>query len=153
MGLAMREVESERLGKDNREATRTPGTQTPRWSSEPHLLRKAGDRWSESPVPYLLCVDASRHRPGGHDVVHDSLTQPFGHLVELQEIPDTVEHLVVPVGVGVHLLENGCHVPEDGGIEKSWRHTEETTCECSVGRAPACATASEKARSLSCTSW
>lgn len=68
--------------------------------------------------PYLLCVDASGHGPGRHDVIHDALTQSLGNLVELQEVPDTVEHLMIPVGVGVHLLENGCHVPEDGGIQK-----------------------------------
>ena len=72
---------------------------------------------SPSP-PYLLCVNASGHGPGGHNVIHDSLAQPLGHLVELQEVPDTVEHLMVPVGVGVHLLENGRHVPKDGGIEE-----------------------------------
>ena len=68
----------------------------------------------------LDCTAASQAHsgPGGHDVIHDSLTQPLGHLVELQEVPDTVEHLMVPVGVGVHLLENGRHVPKDGGIEE-----------------------------------
>ena len=71
--------------------------------------------------PHLLRVDAFGHGPGGDDVVHHALAQPLGNLVELQEVPHVVEHLVVAVGVGVHLLEDGGHVSKDGGVEQSWR--------------------------------
>ena len=70
---------------------------------------------------HLLRVDALGHGPGGDDVVHHPLAQARGHLVELQEVPDVVEHLVVAVGVGVHLLEDGGHVSKDGGVEQSYR--------------------------------
>lgn len=74
--------------------------------------------------PHLLRVDAFSHGPRGHDVVHHPLAQTFGDLVKFQEVPDIVEHLVVTVGVGVHLLEDGGHVSKDGGVEQSWRrHT------------------------------
>lgn len=65
---------------------------------------------------HLLRVDAFGHGPGGDDVVHHPLTQPLGNLVELQEVPDVVEHLMVAIGVGVHLLEDGGDVSKDGGI-------------------------------------
>ena len=71
-------------------------------------------------VVYLLSVDASGHGPGGGDVVHDPLAQAFRHLVEFEEIPHAVQHLVVTVSVGVHLLEDCGHVTEDGGIQESW---------------------------------
>lgn len=67
---------------------------------------------------HLLCVDAFGHGPGGDDVVHHTFTQALGNLVELQEVPDVVEHLVVAVGVGVHLLKDGGHVSKNGGIEQ-----------------------------------
>lgn len=41
---------------------------------------------------------------------------------------------MVPVGVGVHLLENGRHVPEDGGIQESCG--EETTREWAFNQGP-----------------
>lgn len=66
----------------------------------------------------LICIYASRHGPGGHYVVHHSLTKAFGDLVELQEVSHAVEHLVVAVGVGVHLLEDGGHITKDGGVEQ-----------------------------------
>ena len=68
---------------------------------------------------HLLRVDAFGHGPGGDDVVHHPLAQPLGDLVELQEVADVVEHLVVAVGVGVHLLEDGGDVTEDGGVKQS----------------------------------
>lgn len=71
--------------------------------------------------PHLLSVNAFRHGPRGHDVVHHPLAQTFGDLVKFQEVPDIVEHLVVTVGVGVHLLEDGGHVSKDGGVEQSCR--------------------------------
>ncbi|MEQ2207642.1 hypothetical protein XENOCAPTIV_016203, partial [Xenoophorus captivus] len=67
---------------------------------------------------YLLCVDAFGHGPGGDNVVHDTLTEALRNLVELQEVPDVVEHLMVAVCVGIHLLEDGCHISKDGGIKK-----------------------------------
>lgn len=92
-----------------------------------------GLTWAHRPS-YLLGVDASGHGPGGNNIIHDSLTQALWHLVELQEVPNAVEHLMVPVGVGVHLLENGRHIPEDGGIQKSWG--EETTREWAFNQGP-----------------
>lgn len=67
---------------------------------------------------YLVCVDASGHGPGGHDVVHHPLAEAFGDLVEFEEVSHTVEHLVVSVGVSVHLLEDGGDVTEDGGVQQ-----------------------------------
>ena len=68
---------------------------------------------------YLLSIDALGHGPCGHDEVHDSLAQAVGNLVELEEVAHVVEHLVVAVGVGVHLLENGGDISKDGGVQKS----------------------------------
>lgn len=70
-------------------------------------------------LPHLLSVDASRHGPCGHDVVHHSLAQALRDLVEFEEVSNAVEHLVVTVGIGVHLLEDGGDVPKDGGIQQS----------------------------------
>lgn len=70
---------------------------------------------------HLLCVDAFGHGPCGDDVVHHSLTEAFGHLVELEEIPHVIQHFVVTVGVCIHLLENGRHITEDSGIKESYR--------------------------------
>lgn len=70
---------------------------------------------------HLLCVDAFRHGPCGDDVVHHPFAQALGNLIELQEVPDIVEHLMVAVGVGIHLLEDGGHISKDGGIKESWR--------------------------------
>ena len=67
---------------------------------------------------YLVSVDASGHGPGGHDVVHHPLTEAFGDLVEFEEVSHAVEHLVVAVGVGIHLLEDGGDITEDGGIQQ-----------------------------------
>ena len=40
------------------------------------------------------------------------------HLVKLHELPDAVEHVVV-LGRGAgHLLDDGGHVSEDGGVEE-----------------------------------
>lgn len=69
---------------------------------------------------HLLGVDAPWHGPGGGDVVHHPFTQAFRHLVQFEEVSHAVEHLMVTVGVGVHLLEDGGHVTEDGGVEQSW---------------------------------
>ena len=73
---------------------------------------------------YLFSIYTTRHRPCGCNVVHDSLAQTLGDLVELQEVSDAVQHLMVAVGVGVHLLEDGRHVTEDCGIKKGWGKTE-----------------------------
>lgn len=70
---------------------------------------------------YLFSIYAPGHGPGGGDVIHDPLAQPLGHLVEFEEVTDAVQHLVVAVGVGVHLLEDGGHVTEDGGIQECWK--------------------------------
>ena len=69
---------------------------------------------------HLICVDALGHGPCGHNEVHHPLTQAPGHLVELQEVPHVVQHLVVAVGVGVHLLEDGGDVSKYGRIEQGW---------------------------------
>lgn len=77
-------------------------------------------------VTYLFSVYTPRHGPGRGDVVHDSFTQALGHLVELEEVPDAVQHLMVTIRVGIHLLEDGCHVTKDGGVKKGWEDTEKT---------------------------
>lgn len=68
-------------------------------------------------IRYLVSVDSPRHGPSGDNVVHDSLTQPFRDLVELQEISHTVQHLMVAVSVRIHLLEDSGHISKDGGIQ------------------------------------
>lgn len=70
---------------------------------------------------HLLCFDAFGHGPRGDDVVHHSLTEAFGHLVELEEIPHVIQHFMVTVGVCIHLLENGRHIAKDSGIKESYR--------------------------------
>lgn len=67
---------------------------------------------------YLVGVDASGHGPGGHDVVHHPLAQAFGDLVEFEKVSHAVEHLVVAVSVGVHLLEDGGDVTKDGSVQQ-----------------------------------
>ncbi len=39
---------------------------------------------------YLFSVYTPRHGPGGGNVVHNSFTQAFRHLVEFEEVPDAV---------------------------------------------------------------
>lgn len=73
---------------------------------------------------YPVGVNAFRHGPGGHDEVHDPLAQTFGNLVELEEVADVVEHLVVSVGVGVHLLKDGGDVSKDGRIQQRYERKE-----------------------------
>lgn len=70
-------------------------------------------------TPHLLSVYAFSHGPRGDDVVHHPLTQTFGNLVKFQEVSHVVQHLMVAVGIGIHLLEDGGHISKDGGIEKS----------------------------------
>lgn len=65
-----------------------------------------------------MCVNALGHGPGGDHEVHDPLAQTFGDLVELKKVAHIVEHLMVAVGVGVHLLEDGGDVSENGCIEQ-----------------------------------
>ena len=65
---------------------------------------------------YLVSVNASGHGPGGYNVIHHSFTEAFGDLIEFEKVSHTVEHLMVAVGVGVHLLEYGGDITEDGGI-------------------------------------
>jgi len=59
------------------------------------------------------------HGPCGGDVIHNPLAQAFGHLVQLEEVPHAVQHLMIAVCVSIHLLEDSCHVTEDGGVEES----------------------------------
>lgn len=68
---------------------------------------------------YLFSIYASGHGPGGGNVVHDSLAQTFGDLVEFQEVTHAVQHLVVSVSVGIHLLEDCGHVTKYGCIQES----------------------------------
>lgn len=74
-------------------------------------------------MTYLFSVYAPRHGPGGGNVVHNSFAQALGHLVQLEEVSYTVKHLVVTVRVGVHLLEDCCHVTKDGGVKKGCENT------------------------------
>lgn len=72
--------------------------------------------WNFCTDLYLVCVNALRHGPGGDDEVHDPLAQTFGNLVKFKEVTHIVEHLVVAICVGVHLLEDGGDVSKDCGI-------------------------------------
>lgn len=69
---------------------------------------------------HLFSVNTVGHGPGGGDVIHNPLAQAFGHLVQLEEVPHAVKHLVIAVSVGIHLLEDSCHITEDGGIEERY---------------------------------
>ena len=66
----------------------------------------------------LVRVDSFGGGPGGHDVVHHSLAQFLGHLVQLHELPDVVEHLVVPGTRRVQLLHDSRHISKYGSIQK-----------------------------------
>ena len=56
--------------------------------------------------------------PRGDDVVHDPFAERLGHVVQLHELPDAVEHVVVAARRAVHLLEDRRHVTEDGGVQQ-----------------------------------
>lgn len=66
---------------------------------------------------YPICVNALGHGPSRDDVIHDPLAQSLWHLVKFEKVTHIVEHLVVAVSVGVHLLEDGGDVPKNGGIQ------------------------------------
>lgn len=70
---------------------------------------------------HLFSVNTVGHGPGGGDIIHNSLAEAFGHLVQLEEVPHAVKHLVIAVSVGIHLLEDSRHITEDGGVEESYK--------------------------------
>lgn len=70
---------------------------------------------------YLLCVNAFWHGPCWDDIIHDSFTKPFGDLIQFQKVPYIIQHLMVSVGVGIHLLENCGNISKNGCIKKSWK--------------------------------
>lgn len=70
-------------------------------------------------VRYLICINASGHGPCGDDIVHHSLTEALGNLVELQKVSHAIQHLMVAVGIGVHLLEDGGYVTKNGSVKES----------------------------------
>lgn len=67
---------------------------------------------------HLIRVKPLRHRPRRHHVVHDTLAEGFRHLVQLHEFPHIVQHVVVLGGGRCHLLDDGCHMTENGGVQK-----------------------------------
>lgn len=71
--------------------------------------------------PYLLCVNAFWHGPRWDNIIHDSFTKAFGDLIKFQKVPHIIQHLVVSVGVGIHLLENCGNVSKNSCIKKSWK--------------------------------
>ena len=62
---------------------------------------------------YLLSVNSSGHGPTWNDEVHDAVAKSLWYLVQFEELPDTAEHVVVAVCVGVHLLDDGRHITEN----------------------------------------
>ena len=70
---------------------------------------------------HLSRVDPLSNRPRRHDVVHDAITESLGHVVESQELPDAGQSVVVSVGVGVHLLNDGGDVAEDASVQQRWQ--------------------------------
>lgn len=68
---------------------------------------------------YLIRVQALRHSPRGHDVIHDSLAKRFRHLMKLHELPHIVQHVVVFGGGRGHLLDNRGDVTENCGVQES----------------------------------
>lgn len=74
---------------------------------------------------HLFSVNTVGHGPRGGDVIHNPLAQAFGHLVQLEEVPHAVKHLVIAVSVGIHLLEDSCHITEYGGIKESYKKQRE----------------------------
>ena len=70
---------------------------------------------------HFLRLHSLRVGPLGDDVVQHSLHQVPGHLVENHELPHAVQHLVVLGGGECHVVYDGRHVPEDGGVQQG-RH-------------------------------
>lgn len=83
----------------------SPSTHTHR-----HKIHKEGD---------LGDINAFGDGPGGDDVVHDSLAERLGDVVQLHELAHAVEHVVVAGEAGVELLEDGGDVAEDEGVQQS----------------------------------
>ena len=51
----------------------------------------------------------------------------FLHLIEHHELPDIVEHVMVLGGGKGHVVNDGGHVAEDGGVQKGRGDHEEKT--------------------------
>lgn len=70
---------------------------------------------------YLLGVETFGHGPRGDDVVHDTLAERLGHLVQFHELPHVVQHVVVLGRRRGHLLDDGRHMAEDRRVQQSYR--------------------------------
>ena len=69
-------------------------------------------------LSYLILVNTLSHGPRGDNVVHDPLREGLGYLVQLHELPHTVQNVVVSRRRRSHLLDDRRHVTEDGGVEQ-----------------------------------
>lgn len=90
------------------------------WQSYRHL--KSLLKWkinNNNNNTYLLCVDAFWHWPCWDNIIHDPFTKAFGDLIEFQKVPYIIQHLMVSVGVGIHLLENCGNISKNSRIKKS----------------------------------
>lgn len=92
------------------------------WESYGHLkilLKQKINNKNNNNNPYLFCVNAFWHRPCWDNIIHDSFTKAFGDLIEFQKVPYIIQHLMVPVGVGIHLLKNCGNISKNSCIKKS----------------------------------
>ena len=72
-------------------------------------------------MAYHAGIEAFGHGPGGDDVVHDALGEGARHFVQLHKFADVVEHFVVLGRRRRHLLDDGRHVTEDGGVQQRYQ--------------------------------
>ena len=76
----------------------------------PHILR--------TNTEHFVRLHSLGVGPLGHHIVQHSLHQVPGDLVQDHELPHPVQHLVV-LGRGQgHVVDDGRHVAEDGGVEE-----------------------------------
>lgn len=68
-------------------------------------------------IQHLVGVEALRHGPSTHDVVHHPLAECFRYLVEFHELPDVIQHVVVFRSRRCHLLDDRRNVTKDCGVK------------------------------------
>ena len=76
----------------------------------PHILR--------ANTEHFVRLHSLGVGPLGDHVVQDSLHQVPRDLVQDHELPHPVQHLVVLGSGQGHVVDDGRHVPEDGGVEE-----------------------------------
>ena len=69
-------------------------------------------------VEHLGRIDALGHRPRRDHVVHDALVQLLGHVVQLHELADVVDHLGVAAARRRELTDHARHLAEYGRVHE-----------------------------------